>query len=92
MTEQNHLDFKDTLQRLSRNQAIEWPVPGPDIPHGDMPGDRIEINDSHIRKAQAILPVLLPLQIHQICLPPAGQQSEPFPQNFLPACQMAKHF
>ena len=27
-----------------------------------------------------------------ICLPPAGQQSEPFPQNFLPACQMAKHF
>jgi hypothetical protein len=61
MTEQHHLDFQEALQCLSRSQKIEWPAPGADIPHGDMPGDRIEINGSHIRKAQAILPVLLPL-------------------------------
>ncbi len=30
-----------------------------DIPHGDMPGDKIEIGDSHIAKAKTIFPRLL---------------------------------
>lgn len=29
-----------------------------DIPHGDMPGDKIEINEGHIAKAKVIYPVL----------------------------------
>ena len=29
------------------------------IMHGDMPGDKVEINDSHRTKAARILPVLL---------------------------------
>ncbi len=30
-----------------------------DIPHGDMPGDKIEIGDSHIAKAKTIFPALI---------------------------------
>ena len=30
-----------------------------DIPHGDMPGDKIEIGDSHIAKAKTIFPQLV---------------------------------
>ncbi|MCR5670352.1 MAG: adenylylsulfate kinase [Butyrivibrio sp.] len=30
-----------------------------DIPHGDMPGDKIEIGESHIAKAKTIFPVLV---------------------------------
>ena len=29
------------------------------IPHGDMPGDKVEIGQSHIQKAQTIFPLLL---------------------------------
>ena len=30
-----------------------------DIPHGDMPGDKIEIGDSHTAKAKTIFPSLV---------------------------------
>ena len=30
-----------------------------DIPHGDMPGDKIEIGESHIAKAKTIFPILV---------------------------------
>ena len=30
-----------------------------DIPHGDMPGDKISIGEVHIQKAQALFPILL---------------------------------
>lgn len=38
-----------------------WRAPAlPDaIPHGDMPGDKVEIGEEHIRKAQTIFPLLL---------------------------------
>lgn len=32
-----------------------------DIPHGDMPGDKVEISGGHIEKANLIFPVLVPL-------------------------------
>lgn len=32
-----------------------------DIPHGDMPGDKVEIGQGHIEKANAIFPLLVPL-------------------------------
>lgn len=40
-----------------------WTPPGvpEDIPHGDMPGDKVEINQSHIEKANTIFPLLVPL-------------------------------
>lgn len=31
------------------------------LPHGDMPGDKIEINQNHIHKAETIYPVLKPM-------------------------------
>ena len=40
-----------------------WSAPAipPEIPHGDMPGDRVSINDGHVQKANVIFPALLPL-------------------------------
>ncbi len=36
----------------------EFTIPS-DIPHGDMPGDKIEIGESHIAKAKTVFPKLL---------------------------------
>lgn len=32
-----------------------------EIPHGDMPGDKVEINEGHIEKANLIFPLLVPM-------------------------------
>lgn len=47
------MDIREALQGA-------WtPPPVPeDVPHGDMPGDRVVIDDTHIRKANAIFPAL----------------------------------
>ncbi len=45
----------DMVKELSQKD-IQIPS---DIPHGDMPGDKIEIGDSHIAKAKTIFPKLL---------------------------------
>lgn len=37
------------------------PVLKGNIPHGDMPGDKVEIKQEHIEKANLIFPLLLPL-------------------------------
>lgn len=41
----------------------QWTPPAleGDIPHGDMPGDKVEINREHIQKANTIFPLLLPV-------------------------------
>ena len=46
---------EEMIEKLAAT-AIEIPS---DIPHGDMPGDKIEIGESHIAKARTIFPVLL---------------------------------
>lgn len=45
------------------NQIKDWkaPVIPSDIPHGDMPGDKVEINEGHVMKANVIFPRLLEL-------------------------------
>ena len=48
----------ERIQELLRD-GYAFPEVTPDIPHGDMPGDKIEIGESHIRKAQTIFPELL---------------------------------
>ena len=40
-------------------QNWKAPVVSGDIPHGDMPGDKIEIREEHIQKATKIFPELL---------------------------------
>ncbi len=45
----------DMVKKLS---AVNIEIPS-DIPHGDMPGDKIEIGESHIAKAKTIFPKLL---------------------------------
>lgn len=46
------------LQKIDLNN---WQAPelSPDMPHGDMPGDKIKIDDSHIQKATTIFPLLI---------------------------------
>lgn len=41
----------------------QWTPPALEgnIPHGDMPGDKVEINQGHIDKANTIFPLLLPM-------------------------------
>lgn len=53
---------QNTLKELSA--AIgHWraPVVGGDIPHGDMPGDKVQIGPDHIAKANTIFPLLVPM-------------------------------
>ena len=55
---------KQTLATLAASienwRAPEVPA---DIPHGDMPGDKVEINQGHIQKANLIFPLLVPLAV-----------------------------
>ena len=46
------------LQKIDLNN---WQAPelSPDMPHGDMPGDQIKIDDGHIQKATTIFPLLI---------------------------------
>ena len=52
--------FKDTEDKLKKAVEIVSDITIPDdIPHGDMPGDKIEIGESHIAKAKTIFPLLI---------------------------------
>lgn len=53
---------KNALAALAES-AVRWTppaIPG-EIPHGDMPGDKVEIGQGHIDKANLIFPLLLPM-------------------------------
>ena len=47
---------KESLEALLPWAGIQVPA---DIPHGDMPGDKVEISEEHIRKATTIFPELI---------------------------------
>lgn len=52
-----------TAMKQAAAALPEWTPPAieGDIPHGDMPGDKVEINQGHIDKANTIFPLLLPM-------------------------------
>ena len=51
---------KEALTKLDAAAGIVTGLEIPaDIPHGDMPGDKIEIGESHIAKAKTIFPILV---------------------------------
>lgn len=53
---------KQTLAALAASmQSWQPPEVPADIPHGDMPGDKVEINGGHIEKANLIFPLLVPM-------------------------------
>ncbi len=60
-TEYNKLTGFDGVIDKLKNAAdvIENIVIPEDIPHGDMPGDKIEIGESHIAKAKKVFPILV---------------------------------
>ncbi len=52
--------FAGTDDKLKNAPGIVADINIPDdIPHGDMPGDKIEIGESHIAKARTIFPILV---------------------------------
>lgn len=53
---------KNAIERAA-GALSRWTPPAADggIPHGDMPGDKVEIGQGHIDKANVIFPLLLPL-------------------------------
>ena len=53
----NVSDVKEKLTHAS--EIVEDLTVPEDIPHGDMPGDKIEIGESHIAKARTIFPKLV---------------------------------
>ena len=52
------MSFKEMIENID---MTDWKAPtvGEDIPHGDMPGDKVEIGEDHIKKANLIFPVLM---------------------------------
>lgn len=52
-----------TAIKRAASALPQWTPPAleGDIPHGDMPGDKVEINQGHIDKANTIFPLLLPM-------------------------------
>ncbi len=51
---------EDTMNKLQNAASVVEGISIPaDIPHGDMPGDKIEIGESHIDKARTIFPILV---------------------------------
>ena len=51
------MDWKTLLRAQDPWSAPALPENG-DIPHGDMPGDSVQIGEAHIKKANAIFPAL----------------------------------
>ena len=53
--------MKEQVMNIIKEKEKSWTPPAikGEIPHGDMPGDKVEIGPGHIAKANAIFPVLL---------------------------------
>ena len=52
--------FKEKLLKVCKEiEGWRAPVLSDDMPHGDMPGDKIAINETHIDKASKIFPKLI---------------------------------
>ena len=48
-------------EKLEQIDLLKWQAPAlkEDMPHGDMPGDKIQISEEHVRKASRIFPLLV---------------------------------
>lgn len=55
--------MKEKALKVINEGILAWEAPAVtgDIPHGDMPGDKVEVGESHIAKSKIIFPALLPL-------------------------------
>lgn len=49
----------ELIEKLRQADCWQAPVVPENIPHGDMPGDKVEIGEGHIAKANTIFPELL---------------------------------
>lgn len=53
--------MRENTMKIINETELSWTPPAiaGEIPHGDMPGDKVEIGESHIAKANAVFPRLL---------------------------------
>lgn len=65
-------DYPETIKALLPWTPVEIPKGG-NIPHGDMPGDKIEIGEGHNRKAEIVFPKLLSLLADKAAENPYGR-------------------
>lgn len=65
--------MSENVLKTLQQAALDWhaPEPGADMPHGDMPGDKIVITPTHVEKANIIFPLLLPMLERSIAQSPA---------------------
>ena len=52
--------LKEKLEKIDLN-SYEAPDLIENLPHGDMPGDKIVVNEDHVKKAKLIFPRLIEL-------------------------------
>ena len=57
--------LQEKLKKLLEENCLSMPTINGDIPHGDMPGDKVEIGDDHIQKANVIIKTLIPMMAKQ---------------------------
>ncbi len=61
MSQSNPYEAKNICEIIRNSYNWEAPMLPPSIPQGDMPGDKVNINHSHIEKANLLFPPLLKL-------------------------------
>lgn len=61
MSEKTEMKKADILRACGNAETWRQPEIPSEIPHGDMPGDKVEIGEGHIAKANKIFPELLRL-------------------------------
>jgi len=66
--------LQEKLESLVSNNNLELPAINGEIPHGDMPGDKVEIGEDHIAKANTVLKSLIPMMAEQA----KGEKKEKF--------------
>ncbi|MBQ5430275.1 MAG: adenylylsulfate kinase, partial [Lachnospiraceae bacterium] len=57
--------LQEKLKKLLEENCLSMPTINGDIPHGDMPGDKVEIGEDHIQKANVIIKTLIPMMAKQ---------------------------
>jgi alpha-galactosidase len=57
--------LQEKLESLVSNNNLVLPEINGEIPHGDMPGDKVEIGEDHIAKANTVIKALVPMMAEQ---------------------------
>ena len=51
--------MQERLKKILENDAWQFPAPVDDMPHGDMPGDKVIVSEALVPHAQTLFKLLL---------------------------------